>query len=58
MFINYMGELLSMEQKKGEKIFHGKCYVFDNRIVKEINKINPTVISKCLVTEEKNRQNG
>ncbi len=30
--------------------FEGKCYVFDNRIVKEVNSVNPTVISKCHVT--------
>lgn len=30
--------------------FEGKCYVFDNRIVKDINKVNPKVISKCYVT--------
>ena len=30
--------------------FEGKCYVFDNRIVKEVNQVNPTVVSKCYVT--------
>lgn len=30
--------------------FEGKCYVFDNRIVKEVNTVNPTVVSKCYVT--------
>lgn len=30
--------------------FEGKCYVFDNRIVKDVNKVNPTVISRCHVT--------
>ncbi|MEM9339763.1 MAG: rhodanese-related sulfurtransferase [Bacteroidota bacterium] len=30
--------------------FEGKCYVFDNRIVKEVNSVNPTVLSKCYVT--------
>lgn len=30
--------------------FEGKCYVFDNRIVKEVNTVNPTVISECYVT--------
>ncbi|MEM6735925.1 MAG: rhodanese-related sulfurtransferase [Bacteroidota bacterium] len=34
--------------------FEGKCYVFDNRIVKEINKVNPNVIAKCYVTGEPN----
>jgi UPF0176 protein len=32
--------------------FEGKCYVFDNRIVKDVNKVNPTVISRCYVTGE------
>ncbi len=32
--------------------FEGKCYVFDNRIVKEVNAVNPTVIAKCYVTGE------
>lgn len=29
--------------------FEGKCYVFDNRLVTEINQKNPTVIGKCYV---------
>lgn len=36
-------------EAKGED-FEGKCYVFDSRIVKEVNQVNPTVISKCYVT--------
>lgn len=32
--------------------FEGKCYVFDNRIVKEVNTVNPTVISECYITGE------
>lgn len=30
--------------------FEGKCYVFDNRIIKDVNTVNPSVISKCYVT--------
>ena len=30
--------------------FEGKCYVFDNRIVKDLNKVNPTIVSRCYVT--------
>lgn len=30
--------------------FEGKCYVFDNRITTDLNKVNPTVISTCYVT--------
>jgi UPF0176 protein len=32
--------------------FEGACYVFDNRIAAEINKVNPTVVSTCYVTKE------
>lgn len=32
--------------------FEGKCYVFDNRVVADVNKVNPKVISKCYVTGE------
>lgn len=38
-------------EAEGEN-FEGKCYVFDNRIVKEVNQINPVVLSKCYVTGE------
>ncbi|HHP7241019.1 MAG TPA: rhodanese-related sulfurtransferase [Cyclobacteriaceae bacterium] len=36
-------------EEKGED-FEGKCYVFDNRVVAEVNKVNPSVISRCYVT--------
>lgn len=36
-------------EAEGEN-FEGKCYVFDNRIVKDVNKVNPTIISKCYIT--------
>ena len=32
--------------------FEGKCYVFDNRLTVNINKSNPSVISKCYITGE------
>jgi UPF0176 protein len=32
--------------------FEGKCYVFDNRIVADVNKVNPKVISRCYVSGE------
>ncbi len=32
--------------------FEGKCYVFDSRIVTEVNATNPSVISKCFITGE------
>ena len=47
------GGIIKYGIEEGGENFHGKCYVFDNRIVKEINKINPSVISRCYVTGEK-----
>ncbi|MBX9852339.1 MAG: rhodanese-related sulfurtransferase [Cytophagaceae bacterium] len=35
-------------EEQGED-FEGKCYVFDNRIIADINKVNPTVIATCYV---------
>lgn len=35
-------------EEKGED-FEGKCYVFDNRIIADINKVNPKIISTCHV---------
>ena len=29
--------------------FEGKCYVFDNRLALDVNKINPKVISTCYI---------
>jgi UPF0176 protein len=33
-------------EEKGED-FEGKCYVFDNRIIAQINEVNPKVIATC-----------
>lgn len=38
-------------EAKGED-FEGKCYVFDNRIVKDVNTVNPSIVSRCYVTDE------
>ena len=38
------GGIIKYGIEEGGENFHGKCYVFDNRIVKDINKINLTVI--------------
>ena len=32
--------------------FEGSCYVFDNRIEAKVNRVNPSVISKCSITGE------
>ncbi len=36
-------------EEEGED-FEGKCYVFDGRVVADVNKVNPKVISRCYVT--------
>jgi UPF0176 protein len=35
-------------EEKG-KDFEGKCYVFDNRIIIDVNKVNPKVVAHCFV---------
>lgn len=32
--------------------FEGKCYVFDNRIAVDVNKVNPKTISRCHLCNE------
>jgi UPF0176 protein len=41
------GGIIKHGLEAGGRDFEGKCYVFDNRVAVEINKINPEVISKC-----------
>jgi len=43
------GGIIKYGIEEGGKDFEGKCYVFDNRIAVDINKINPEVISVCYV---------
>ena len=33
--------------------FEGKCYVFDNRIAIDVNKVNPTIVSTCHICGNK-----
>ncbi|MFT7197457.1 MAG: UPF0176 protein [Marinoscillum sp.] len=44
------GGIIKYGIEAGGEDFEGKCYVFDNRIVKDLNKVNPSVISRCYVT--------
>jgi UPF0176 protein len=43
------GGIIRYGIEQGGVDFEGKCYVFDNRIAVDINKVNPTVISTCHV---------
>ena len=47
------GGIIKYGIEEDGKDFEGKCYVFDNRIVKDINNINPNVIGECYVTGKK-----
>jgi len=41
------GGIIKYGIEEGGEDFEGKCYVFDNRVVADVNKVNPMVISKC-----------
>ncbi len=43
------GGIIRYGIEEGGENFDGKCYVFDNRVAVEVNKVNPTVISTCHV---------
>jgi UPF0176 protein len=41
------GGIIKYGKEAGGKDFEGKCYVFDNRLTVDVNKVNPAVISHC-----------
>ncbi|MEX2513950.1 MAG: rhodanese-related sulfurtransferase [Cyclobacteriaceae bacterium] len=43
------GGIIKYGLEAGGEDFEGKCYVFDNRLAVDINRINPKVVSKCHV---------
>lgn len=43
------GGIIKYGIEEGGEDFEGKCYVFDNRVVADINKVNPTIISRCYI---------
>ncbi|QHT67425.1 rhodanese-related sulfurtransferase [Rhodocytophaga rosea] len=45
------GGIIKYGLEAGGEDFEGKCYVFDNRIVVDINKVNPAVISRCYMCD-------
>lgn len=46
------GGIIKYGLEEGGEDFEGKCYVFDNRVAVDVNKVNPKVISKCHVCEK------
>jgi UPF0176 protein len=45
------GGIIKYGLEEGGEDFDGKCYVFDNRVVADINAVNPVVISKCHICD-------
>ncbi|MBC5993323.1 oxygen-dependent tRNA uridine(34) hydroxylase TrhO [Pontibacter cellulosilyticus] len=43
------GGIIKYGMEAGGEDFEGKCYVFDNRVAVDVNKVNPTVVSTCHV---------
>ncbi|HEX8350194.1 MAG TPA: rhodanese-related sulfurtransferase [Hymenobacter sp.] len=41
------GGIIKYGIEEGGEDFDGKCYVFDNRVAVEVNRVNPTIISHC-----------
>jgi UPF0176 protein len=46
------GGIIKYGLEEGGEDFEGKCYVFDNRLTVEVNKVNPTVVSRCYICQE------
>lgn len=42
------GGIIKYGKETGGKDFDGKCYVFDNRVTVDVNRVNPNVVSQCL----------
>ena len=47
------GGIIRYGIEAGGEDFEGKCYVFDNRVAVDVNKVNPTVVSVCHVCRTK-----
>lgn len=45
------GGIIKYGLETGGEDFEGKCYVFDNRVVAEVNRINPTIIALCQICQ-------
>lgn len=45
------GGIIKYGLEAGGEDFEGKCYVFDNRIVVDVNKVNPVTVSRCYICE-------
>ena len=41
------GGIIKYGHEAGGEDFDGQCYVFDNRVAVEVNRVNPVTISRC-----------
>ncbi|HEX8329294.1 MAG TPA: rhodanese-related sulfurtransferase [Hymenobacter sp.] len=41
------GGIIKYGIEVGGEDFDGQCYVFDNRVAVDVNRVNPTIISRC-----------
>ena len=41
------GGIIKYGIEAGGEDFDGQCYVFDNRVAVDVNRVNPTVIARC-----------
>jgi UPF0176 protein len=46
------GGIIKYGLEEGGEDFEGKCYVFDNRLTVDVNKVNPKIISRCYICQE------
>jgi len=47
------GGIIKYGKEVGGEDFNGKCYVFDDRIAKDVNTVNPKIISRCYICNYK-----
>ncbi len=43
------GGIVRYGQETGGEFFEGTCFVFDERLVSPVNRVNPTVVGKCKI---------
>ena len=43
------GGIIKYGLETGGEDFEGKCYVFDNRVLADVNTVNPAIVAKCHV---------
>lgn len=46
------GGIIKYGIEAGGEDFDGQCYVFDNRVAVDVNRVNPRVISRCCACRE------